>query len=249
MSEKNVQPTKRADELKPGDWVTNLGNSLGGGHAELLTVHSYADDHGCARVLLTFVETGYSSPQVARMDADDHVWILTEEMLAEARSQAERAQRIADIRKLADWLEERPWMPLLDLDVNRHLYGLDGYRTVVEMAERLGVPLEKTLDDRTRLVFRKGPLTFTLLVWHKDGRPAEPAPAAVEDDPTGLNYTRAETDEDDPTPVSPARGLHIGAVTEGGLVDETPAEAAPGDCTCWATSPNGCPQHAVSVAR
>jgi hypothetical protein len=28
-----------------------------------------------------------------------------------------------------------------------------------------------------------------------------------------------------------------------------PAEAAPGDCTCWATSPNGCPQHAVSESR
>lgn len=42
-------------------------------------------------------------------------------------------------------------------------------------------------------------------------------------DPTGLGYSR-ETDADDPTPVSPARvPLHTGAMTERGLVDETPA--------------------------
>jgi hypothetical protein len=112
----------------------------------------------------------------------------------------------------------------------------------------------------------------------------------------GFGYSREV--EDDPTPVSPARGpLHIGAVTDNSLVPKpiaqhyesggwkgaSPgtsgvecacgvtydgfdslaeaadqlarhieagnAETAPGDCTCWATSPNGCPQHAVSVAH
>lgn len=37
-------------------------------------------------------------------------------------------------------------------------------------------------------------------------------------DPTGLGYSRADSDEDDPTPVSPARGLHAGAVTDDSLV-------------------------------
>lgn len=47
-------------------------------------------------------------------------------------------------------------------------------------------------------------------------------------DPTGQDYGRADTAEaDDPTPVSPARvPLHNGAMTDGGLVDETPA----GEC-------------------
>jgi hypothetical protein len=45
-------------------------------------------------------------------------------------------------------------------------------------------------------------------------------------DPTGLAYTRADDEPDDPTPVSPARvPLHTGGMTDGGLVDET---ATPG---------------------
>lgn len=46
-------------------------------------------------------------------------------------------------------------------------------------------------------------------------------------DPTGLDYTRADTDADDPTPVSPARvPLHAGGVVDGGqLVDESDGEA------------------------
>ena len=41
-------------------------------------------------------------------------------------------------------------------------------------------------------------------------------------DPSGMSYTRADTDADDPTPVSPARvPLHTGGVVDGGqLVDE-----------------------------
>ena len=42
-------------------------------------------------------------------------------------------------------------------------------------------------------------------------------------DPTGLDYTLADSEPDDPTPVSPGRvPLHTGAVVDGGqLVDET----------------------------
>ena len=43
----------------------------------------------------------------------------------------------------------------------------------------------------------------------------------------GYDYTRADTDADDPTPVSPARvPLHTGAMTDAGLVDETDARQA-----------------------
>lgn len=41
-------------------------------------------------------------------------------------------------------------------------------------------------------------------------------------DPSGLSYSRAVDEPDDPTPVSPARvPLHTGAMTDCGLVDES----------------------------
>lgn len=71
-----------------------------------------------------------------------------------------------------------------------------------------------------------------VLVVHRydDGRPDGETFLADADipvepvaDETGLTYTRADTEPDDPTPVSPARvPLHTGAVVDGGaLVDET----------------------------
>jgi hypothetical protein len=53
-------------------------------------------------------------------------------------------------------------------------------------------------------------------------------------DPTGLAYSREHHEADDPRPVSPARGgqPHVVAVTDDGLVDETPVgpvHAGP----CW----------------
>jgi hypothetical protein len=43
-------------------------------------------------------------------------------------------------------------------------------------------------------------------------------------DPTGLAYSRADDEPDDPTPVSPARApMHVGVMDDGGLVDVTPA--------------------------
>lgn len=47
------------------------------------------------------------------------------------------------------------------------------------------------------------------------------------DHPTGLAYTRADDDTADPTPPGPREPLHTGAMTEHGLVDETPAEPHP----------------------
>jgi hypothetical protein len=44
---------------------------------------------------------------------------------------------------------------------------------------------------------------------------------AASDDPSGLTYSREPDEADDPTPVSPARGWHAGAMVAGGeMVDE-----------------------------
>ncbi|GIF14833.1 hypothetical protein [Actinoplanes teichomyceticus] len=56
-------------------------------------------------------------------------------------------------------------------------------------------------------------------------------------DDLGLTYTRADSEPDDPTPVSPGRGgaPAVGAVTDGGLVDETPDEPDEPECSCAST--------------
>lgn len=56
-------------------------------------------------------------------------------------------------------------------------------------------------------------------------------------DPTGLNYTRADTDDDDPTPVSPARvPSHAGGVE--GVAKPTTVRADDGGVLV--TDPDGC---------
>lgn len=59
------------------------------------------------------------------------------------------------------------------------------------------------------------------------GVPMSELPEYRDDDPTGLAYTRADDDTADPTPPGPREPLHTGAMTERGLVDETPAEPHP----------------------
>jgi hypothetical protein len=85
---------------------------------------------------------------------------------------------------------------------------------------------------------------------------ADRVPAAA--DPTGLDYTRADTDTDDPTPVSPARvPLHTGGLVDGGeLVDETDDDRACAhrgdgeDCECNGNDqPDETPDGRVTLIR
>jgi hypothetical protein len=65
-------------------------------------------------------------------------------------------------------------------------------------------------------------------------RVAEPRHVA---DPTGLAYSRADDEPDDPTPVSGHRvAPHTGGLTEQGLVDETPPEPV---VQCFDGDPHG----------
>jgi hypothetical protein len=264
-----VRETKRADELKPGDWTINLGRARdfeGVGRAEVLFALPYTDDVGNSRVYVTVAEEGYRAPQSARVSADEMVQLLTEDEQRAGREHAARAQKIADIRALADWLEATPSAPIPNsLDASAHLDErhpsgpsvADSLAKVRALGDLIGAEPETRLNDRT--VVRKlfGSFVYSAIAWHKDGRPAEPEPepedercqgcgepmrliglgyvghipgeicAPAEDlaaDPTGLAYTRADDEPDDPTPVSPARvPMHTGAMTDGGLVDETPA--------------------------
>jgi hypothetical protein len=238
-----VRKTKRADELSAGDWTISLGKQRdfdGLGRAEILFAHPYTDDVGNARVYVVAAEVGYSGPQSARLSADETVRILTEGEMRAAREEAERTKQIADIRVLADWLEANPWLPIPDLDVNRHLYGPDGYRTVVELAGRLGAKLDTHLDDRTKFRFERGPLAYTLLAWHDKGRPAEPAPEPAD---LGASFDSSQVADSDATPLPSSRRYepHNGGMTDSGLVDETPTA-----CTCD-VDPLACVAHGPSA--
>lgn len=260
----NVRETKRADELKPGDWTIHLGKVRdfdGLGRAEILFAHPYTDEVGNARVYVTAAEVGYSGPQSARLSADERVQVLGEDEIQASREQAERAQRIADIRAFADFLDQNPWAPLPYENAQAEI----PFDNIREYSERVGVPVDEHLDDRTQVFHRFGGFEYRVVAWHQDGRPAEPAPepepeearcpdcgepmrliglgyvghipgeaCSPDADPTGLAYSR---EADDPTPVSGARvEPHTGGVTEAGLVDETEPKCTP-ECDAMTTRP------------
>lgn len=181
-ADKPEREEKPVSELERGTWVELIdqdGDYLGEGR--VLYVETYEEESLGRRALLIYQLPGWN-PDTLRCDADMTLPLLSGDEVKEREASAERDQKIAEIRALADWLEANPWLPLVDLDVNRHLRGIDGYRTVVETAKRLGATLDKHLDDRTKFRFTKGPMDYTLLVWHEGGRPAEPAPEPVAED-------------------------------------------------------------------
>lgn len=226
--EPTVRKQKSGDQLTPGDWLAP--HELLDGAAEVLHVLAYRADYDRyeeKHVHLVVREQGRVAPYADVVGGGTLFDLATEADLAELREQAERAQKISDIRALAAWLEANPWAPMPNYyDANAHLDArhpggpseTEAYAKVREVADRLGVQVEERLDDRTTVSKAFGPVTYQVIAWHADGRPADPEPV----DPTGQLYSR---EADDPTPVSGARvEPHVGGMTEGGLVDETPAE-------------------------
>lgn len=244
MTNPSVRETKRADELKPGDWLAAMQlDGDGDKPSEVLGVHTYTDTDGPA-VLLVF-QAADGVPRSSDSDADTAFEIATQEELDAGREAAERAQRIADIRAFADRLEQNPWMVLPhSLRAWQQLSApgdvpdaATGVAMLREVAEKLGVEVDEHLADRTTVEAWLGRVEYDLLVWHKDGRPVEPEFTAADAesirtaiagairepdaDPTGLSYSRADDDPD--VEVVPGRTPpHVGGMVDGGrLVDET----------------------------
>jgi hypothetical protein len=161
-----------------------------------------------------------------------------------------RSERIASFRTFVEFLEQNPTAPVPSATQHHHLDNgqddelqAENLALVRDLAAKLGVGTDEHLDDRTVLRIKVAPhLWYELFAWHRSGRGlvgeverlrGEVARlnariAKLDEqatgDPTGLTYSR---EQDDPTPVSPARGgpVHTGGVVAGGqLVDETPAE-------------------------
>lgn len=248
----SVRKQKSGDQLTPGDWLAP--GELLNGAAEVLHALAYSagyDRSSEKHVHLVVREQGKVAPYADVVGGGTLFDLASDADLAELREQVERAQRIADIRAFADWLEANPWVPLPNhLSAAKQLNGSEtdpvpALAKVREIADRLAVKTDEHLDDRTRMEYAIGTVTYSLLSWHKDGRPVEPKPLISDEtieqagrmgswneseqrwedpDPTGQLYTRADDEQDDPTPVSGARiAPHTGGMTDGGLVDETEA--------------------------
>lgn len=249
--------TRRARELKPGDWVAGLLANHKGmppRDAEIAGVYPYTDAVETARVLLVTTAPGPQGPETVRLAADWPVRLLTEAEREAMRLAAERVKKIAEIHAFADWLAANPWVPApYEVEASEHLSAPGdvptvevGLAKVREVAQAMGAKVDESLSDRTSTVVSFGDVvSYRLIAWHRDGRPAGPpsqaetdaakfdsdslvrAAAQAYDEPAGFDYSRdmGAEEPDLPVPVSPGRILpHFGAVVDGGeLVDETPA--------------------------
>jgi hypothetical protein len=175
---------RRADELKPGDWVVALLDSNSTSpdrrNAEVLAAFPYDDGMRSPKVLLVVKDADVSSPETARLFADDTVRLLTADELAAIREQAKRSQKVADIRAFADWLEANPAVPApWQVEADEHLSTGDGTEAerlakVRQVAAMLGVEADERLSDRTEVEFKPSDFVkYRLIAWHRGGRPVE----------------------------------------------------------------------------
>lgn len=227
---KTVRETKRADELKPGDWLVEDENGNENPN-EVKAAFQYPTAYGM-RVHLTTQVPGKNPCSCGDLSPEATFALVTEAELAALREKAERAQQISDIRALADWLEANPWAPVPNYyDANAHLDGrhvggptvAEAYVRVHEVAGQLGVNAEERLDDRTTVSKTFGKVTYQVIAWHPNGRPAEPVPEPADD--LGDAFDRSQTADADLTP-PPVKGRrrepHAGAVLSGIAQDGHP---------------------------
>lgn len=187
--DQSVRKQKSGDQLTVGDWLAP--EALMEGAAEVLFAYAYpasADrsrDNDGKHVQLVVREQGKAEPWSEIVAGSTLFDLASEEDLAELREKAERAQKIADLRTFAGWLEANSWAPMPNyFDASAHLDerhpggpGVsESYSTVCEVGDRLGLKPEERLGDRT--VVRKGfgSLQYQVIAWHSDGRPAVPEP-------------------------------------------------------------------------
>jgi hypothetical protein len=232
MTQPNVpEPTEiPVAELTRDTWIRVIDEE-GDDRGEAVVLH-VENFQGSATLLFRNVGQHGVPSSIFFDDATVTVPVLSGKQLAEMKAAAERARQIADIRAFADFLECNPWAPIETLHMqwspNSHgdiwNSGTEGVAQVRQMAQQMGAESVQS-DSMTKATRHFGPVEYSLIAWHKDGRPSEPeAPEPLPADDLGFGYSR---ELDDPTPVSPARGgpVQTGAVVDGGqLVDETPAE-------------------------
>lgn len=184
-----------AEELTPGQFLA-AGELTTGRPTEVLFVDTYPSD-AARETLIVHRPIGVGYPFSSTVPGNRWFDLATELELAEFRASAERVNRIADIRRLATWLEDNPWAPMpssFDASVHldeRHLGGpseAESYAKVCEISERLGIEPEERLADRTVLRVPFGRVEYSVIAWHPDGRPGDPKPTPLTPTPITEHY-------------------------------------------------------------
>lgn len=184
VQEESGREKKRADQLAAGDIAVDILDGfdpwVSHRDGKVLASYPYVDEVDNRRVLLVVEGDGPKpKPETVRLDAEVMVGLRSEVELNAMRQLAERAQQIADMRRLVDWLEQHPELPLDDFSANMHLSAphdgsvLENLAVLRAVAAELGVEVDEKLADRTRVEVKFGDSCYYLLAWHKDGRPAE----------------------------------------------------------------------------
>jgi hypothetical protein len=186
IEQENSREKKRADQLAAGDIAVDILDGfdpwVSHRDGKVLASYPYVDEVDNPRVLLVVEGDGPKpKPETVRLDADVMVGLRSEAELEALRKVAERAARIADIRAFADWLEANPGVPMpWRIEADEHLSlgagtEIERLAKVRQVAAMLGVEVDERLTDRTELEFKIGDLVkYSLIAWHKGGRPAEP---------------------------------------------------------------------------
>lgn len=112
----------------------------------------------------------------------------------------QRAKFVAGLREFATWVEERPWVPITrhgwtdhqNVRIQVDLDGAEGVEQVRSIGERLGVEVRENLDDRTSVDVRIGAADYSVIAWHKAGRPGELEKLRAERKPLVSDETIAE---------------------------------------------------------
>lgn len=105
---------------------------------------------------------------------------MTPETVQPAEVVDQRAKFVAGLREFADWIEARPWLPTTRTSgyqspfrMQVDLEGQEGLDQVRSIGERLGVKVYEALHDRTSVEVRIGGADYSVIAWHRDGRPGE----------------------------------------------------------------------------
>lgn len=223
MSDK-VPATKPAGDLEPGDYVIaeDLMRSAEGIAEVLLAKKFGLPGRQDVSVHVSFDDR--YEPESCRLPIDKPIRLASAEQVAEREAEGRRQDVASVLRQLA----------LLIVDKRLPLPGLyQGFGVTmnfgrdVALVERIGAELGLKVSDSYGTTSVEWPagqepggLTATWSAYSPKKAEAVPKP---DPDLTGLLHSRADADND-PTPVGAREPLHTGAMTDGGLVDETPAE-------------------------
>lgn len=199
--------TKRADQLKKGDWLAP-GTATEDAPAEVLAVLPYVtDEDGPSVSVIIRDEDG--KPATWELTESTKLGLATKAEVDEHRDDARRMQLAAQLRQLAELVvSKRLPLPgryehsLVSFNFGRHIDQVD------RVAEILGVEREVVYGSGQVKwpSSREGLLDVTWQAYAPNEEPKpEPEPVA---DPTGLAYTRAD-DGADPQPAAGRVPAHL----------------------------------------